>query len=296
MAVAYESVSTVGWTDLQGGGNLVITKPTGLAVGDYMVAHLSNIVGGSPNADGWNTPSGWSALTDSGEDGNSNSSMQITTFYKVADSSDVAASNFTFTKASADNAYSNGSIWRISGAGGISAAADTEIDDTTPSFTNSVTQDFADSLILFFVTSAFAGTGTNSVSGYSIANNDPSWTEAYDQNINETTGADRGCHAGAYASRSATGATGNSTCTLSQTQNTGGVIVVLSPIINVTTTMDGAGIVTLSSPEKSFTLDYIIPVDSAGTVTLSTPEPTISTSTKTAWTNETKPSTTWTNE
>jgi len=104
MAIAFESVSTGAFVDAT---SIVITKPTGLAEGDLMVAIL-----GSDETDGFNTPSGWTALesvTLSSPD-----TYSANVFYKVADAGDVAASDFTFSPP--DQAIIGGGILRISGA------------------------------------------------------------------------------------------------------------------------------------------------------------------------------------
>ena len=97
MAIVIESVST---------GVSPITKPTGLAVGDLMVAIVSQSYNVAfPSA---STPSGWTSET-SGFDPRAHG-----LFWKVADSSDVAASDFTF-KDSANN-HMTGALYRLSGA------------------------------------------------------------------------------------------------------------------------------------------------------------------------------------
>ena len=293
MAVAYESSSTTVWTDLQSGGNLVIPKPTGLTVGDYMVAHLSGVVGGSPNAAGWDTLAGWTSLVDRGNSSNLNSSESMVVFYKIADSGDVAATDFTFTKPSSDNAYNIGTIWRVSGATSIAATSADTTDDTTPNFTNTITPSFENSLILFLVTSADADTGVNSVSGYAITNNNPSWTELYDVNIDESTGADRGVHAGAYASRTQNTATGDSTCVLSKTQNNSGAMIVLSPVVSPTITPT---VLTVTASIQTPTVTGNATISpTVLTITATIQAPTINTPLPT-WSNQTKNNSTWNNQ
>jgi hypothetical protein len=71
---------------------ITITKPTGLAVGDLMVAVIGkddDVLINLPS--GWSSPAGLFYGTASGND------LYSRIFYKVADAADVAASNFTWT-------------------------------------------------------------------------------------------------------------------------------------------------------------------------------------------------------
>jgi hypothetical protein len=71
---------------------ITITKPTGLAVGDLMVAVIGkddDVLINLPS--GWSSPAGLWQGTSSGND------LYSRIFYKVADAADVAASNFTWT-------------------------------------------------------------------------------------------------------------------------------------------------------------------------------------------------------
>jgi hypothetical protein len=84
MAAVVESVST----NTMGTGG-VLTKPTGLAVGDTMIAILAS-AGGTNNIA---APGGWATVTSL----NTPTYTKSRVFSKTADSGDVAASNFTFT-------------------------------------------------------------------------------------------------------------------------------------------------------------------------------------------------------
>jgi hypothetical protein len=72
--------------------SVAITKPTGLAAGDYMLAWVS----AAADSTSMTAPSGWSSLTSQASDQANN--IPISTLYgKVANSTDAAAANFTFT-------------------------------------------------------------------------------------------------------------------------------------------------------------------------------------------------------
>lgn len=195
MAVAVASSSTA----YSGSGtSLVITKPTGLAVGDLMLAQIRNDDGGS----GITLPSGWSTLSST-----FNPFNFVYVHYKYADSGDVAASNFTWTLA--NSTISAGGILRITGAspligsavlaGGISNTA-------TPSIATGVTPTRADSLLVQFW--FYQSNANDSLGGYAIATSNPSWTEAYDVAME----ADAGMTC-AWAVRPQTTSTGAWSCT-----------------------------------------------------------------------------------
>ena len=104
MSVAWESAASDPATATSD-TSLVVTKPTGLAVGDLMLAF-----GGCADARTISHPGSWNAV---GND--SNGTLRVYVWTKVADSGDVAASDFTFT---ASGTFNNAivSIHRVSGA------------------------------------------------------------------------------------------------------------------------------------------------------------------------------------
>ncbi len=233
MAIVIESVSTAAYTT---GIPLGISKPTGLAVGELMVAHLAQAIGGSTNCDDWDTPSGWTSLITTANSVNSNSSAGIHVFYKIADSGDVATSEFFFTPEVTAGGLA-GAIYRISGANttGISAVSGTASNTTSPIFSNSVTPSDANSLLLFLLSNSDAGNTVGSVTGYSIGTDNPTWTEQYDI-VGDLSGDDRGIMSGASAIRSQATATGNSTCAITNfSQNSCGVMVVIPRLVSAPT-------------------------------------------------------------
>lgn len=66
--------------------SMVVTKPTGLAVGDLLLG-----IGQCVTSRTISAPGGWTVVA------NDSSTMRVYIWTKIADSSDVAASNFTFT-------------------------------------------------------------------------------------------------------------------------------------------------------------------------------------------------------
>jgi hypothetical protein len=91
-----------------------ISKPTGLQVGDLMIAHLFNDTGGLT---GVTAPSGFAVLD---SPATFCGGYEVGTWQKVADATDVAGSGFTFTKSGG---------W---GTNGIMMMAIRNVNQTTP--------------------------------------------------------------------------------------------------------------------------------------------------------------------
>lgn len=171
MAIAIASKASTTWTN---GGTVTITKPTGLAEGDLMIA----IIGGAPTVQ---TPSGWTAEI-----------QPITTlkvFSKIASSGDAAASNFTFdTDGAVSEDYIAGIIYRITDFGssveilGSKHGSDTTgVSDTTISISGATVPTYSTDTLLFMVFLAFAAGSVENLSGYSVTGiSNPTWTEDFD--------------------------------------------------------------------------------------------------------------------
>ena len=106
--VAVASTSTKAYAS---GSTITINKPTGLAVGDLMVAFVHKIDGDV----GTCTLTGWTAI-DSYDDTSATGDYMFS-LSKIADSADVAASNFTFTLG--ETKSTGGAILRITGFNNI---------------------------------------------------------------------------------------------------------------------------------------------------------------------------------
>jgi len=170
MAYAVPSTASTTWT---GAASVVITKPTGLAVGDLMVAVIASI---ATEVDGFGS---WTQRGQS-----SNSSAGVTLFEKIADAGDVAASNFTFTATGASEMA--GAIIRATG--NIPAPFDfgdgeednnNTPDITQPVFSLSDTPDFNGSLLVMGLM-AHGTDGVGTMSSYAINGTNPTWNEVCD--------------------------------------------------------------------------------------------------------------------
>lgn len=197
-----------------GSSDAIIPKPSGLAVGDLMIAYACDSTLSTGSGAVMSAPVGWTLIRQD----TPNASFTAASYYKVADAGDVAATNFTFqgTTGATGNGCA-GFIARITGhdpslflsaSNSNSGAAGTTV--TTSGITPSY-----NSLLLLCASGVKASAQT--VSGQAIANNNPSWTELFD-----TSGAgtnDRDSISLATASYPLTSATGNSTLTFAASMN-----------------------------------------------------------------------------
>ena len=186
--VAHQSTNNSGWTT---GTSSVVTKPTGLAVGDLMIGFFF-----VQSASTQTLPLGFTTLGTRGT---------LKLGYKFADSGDVAASDFTFTNAVSTRMFS--SISRITDAssftGSIVYNDGFQNSTATPSIAAEVTPAFtrANCLLMQFWNQ---DTGAGLTSNFAIATSNPTWSEAYD--VVDGTAYTM---AMGYASRPQTTATGN---------------------------------------------------------------------------------------
>lgn len=179
MAITVASISTLAFGS---SSSLVITKPTGLAVGDLMIAHIVvNTSGGSNQS--ITAPAGWTLINQAGATGSS-PFMKSFSFYIIATSTETAASDFTFTVINQTPVSSGGAILRITGHG-----ASTPIDTSTTGITadsasisfTGATPSFENSMLILLAAGNITG-GDATVSTYAVETSNPSWTEQYDYN------------------------------------------------------------------------------------------------------------------
>lgn len=225
MAIAVASQSAIATNS---GTTITITKPTGLAVGDLMIAH----VGASTSSGGigeWNQLSGWTRLSSANwYHTSANVGRKEGLQWKVADSSDVSASNFTFTYSTTGSLV--GAIFRITGQratteiilGSTSTSPDSFETSSPVAYACGVTPLVNDSLLMLFILTRNGGNFEN----YSIATSNPTWTEAYDSNS----------IACAYAIRPEITATGDMTISFSESDDVGNILqlIAISPAFGVT--------------------------------------------------------------
>lgn len=267
MAVA---VATVGGPDRNTASqDIVITKPTGTAVGDLLLAHMAR-QDNDQTSRTWSGPAGWTSAVDVQGNDTGASSSGLAVFWKVATSTETAASNFTFSVGTASDTLA-GAMYRITGAHGttpVSASSSGFVNnDETPTFTVTITP-HANSMIFLMVHHYAGGSTSKTTSGYAIVTSDPTWTEGYD-NHNSTSLT----LAGAYGLRAAATATGDATFTSSgdATTDCGLGIVAIRPPIDVTVSPSE---VTATSTVQTPTISggaTVEPSTVTGTSTVNTP-------------------------
>lgn len=195
MSVAVASTSTKAYAS---GSTITIDKPTGLAVGDLMVAYVHKIDGDV----GTCSLTGWTAI-DSYDDTGATGDYMFS-LYKIADSADVAASNFTFTLG--ETKVTGGAIVRITGFNYINpvntfAHGNDGTNNTNQLFSGGAITPSENGLIIMAI---FTDQDVT-MSAYFITNNDPTWAEIADFN----SGGSSGSFALAWAYRPELTDTGN---------------------------------------------------------------------------------------
>lgn len=272
--------------------SIVITKPTGLAVGDLMVAALAMHDSADANRT-FSTPSGWTLATNS-TTGQSTLRVRTAIFSKVADSSDAAASNFTFSL-SGSVGYVSGVLARITGqatpAINVSESdASNTASLTAYSATTALTPDtVTNSLILFNVAGTDSDADLDTVSGYATT---PSATYTELADIGIGNGLQHGI---AYADYDSNTQLTNRSATFGSDTN-----MQASSIVVIRGTIDGSGTTALLTvtPTEFSPAGRADTNGTADLVTASVEEydATGYANTVTQWTNQSSASTTWTNE
>lgn len=260
--------------------SITVTKPSGLAVGDLMIFHY----GYNDGVDTADTISGWTHEVNS-YGGSNKTGIQ----YKIADSGDVAASNFTvsFTGIVGNPLAGLLRITDYVSSGLLNENKDTGANsDNTLSM--AVTPSYPNSLILMFIHSSEGG----AISNYAIATDNPSWSEQYDIQNGSSSGL-----ACASATRTQTTSTGDSSFTSSSgsgTEDYFGILVAIETPASVTVSPTVVDITTsVQSPTVSGGATVSPTVVSA---TTSVVAPTVSFP-QDDWTNQSKSSAdTWTNQ
>jgi hypothetical protein len=161
MPVAFGSASTLTGAVRT---NSVLTKPTGLAAGDYIEIWLE-----VEDFTGTLTLAGWTRVDAQNNGGVEKESGYL--FYKIADSTDAAAASFTITHASA---WTTGWCARYSGVDNTTPQDATPVTNTGTTGTStalSVTSVTAGAMVIHHHVSYDAGTGFTPTAG---------WTERQD--------------------------------------------------------------------------------------------------------------------
>lgn len=266
MTIVVESVSTATFA----GNPIVITKPTGLAVGDLMIASVVAHQDGVGDTT-MTTPSGWTLIASNGI---TNSGAAI--FAKIATSGDVAASDFSFGNSSA--AFMAGSILRVTGANIVSLKSaiydSTGGDGTNPSFTSNITPDFNGALLVMLVL-GYGSDNTGTIGTYIVNGTNPTWTESLDTTRN--SGSADPIAGSAYALQAAAAAITSFGATFSQSKaSQTGILAVFNPITDVTATPDPVEVI-VTIPDVASVIGHVNLLPDPVPVVIEVAAPTVST-------------------
>lgn len=208
--VAYQSSQSD--TDSSPTALVVITKPVSLAVGDMMVAQISgsNTIG-NPTI---TPPSvGWTATI---PQANPNATDSYAMYTKIADASDVAATNFTFTidRGATGTSVGHGFIHRITGNDlTVAVVASNSGTGSNASALSSSGITPGNQCLFLILVGHITLAASRTISAYAVANSNPTWTERADATSLLAT-LNVGCAMATGPSSLAT-ASGNATATAS---------------------------------------------------------------------------------
>lgn len=270
---------------------VVLTKPTGLAVGELLVSILTSWdLSGGANSGTWSTLSGWTSATSN----TGTQSVVMSIQYKVATAGDVAAADFTFTHTTSE--YMRGTILRCSGNNAVDGGL-----GTTDSYNNNAASSTAfsrsitpytppenGSLVIMQTNGDTDSTAAYTTSGQTVVNT--SFTEAWDAAY--TSG---GVNATAYGIQSTAAEISVYSATFSSSMaRHHGQLAVFNPPVSA------SGSNTLVTTTTT-TFAQTGTCDTTGATTLATATAESLTqsgqgTTPTQWNHETKESTTWNND
>lgn len=212
MAIAVASYSATG-VDVS--TPLRITAPTGIALGDLLLCYVASLM---DNYTGIGAPAGWTRIVGVNPVG---SAECHALFYKIATSTEVAASYFDFTFS--DTCI--GVMLRITGADTTALSNFTTQNSSSSGVFNTadITPAAANSFFGFFCCNFSNG----SISGYAMATDNPTWTTVLD---NVGPMSDPYNRAGAaYAIRASANASGD----FSKNSNNynAGIFIAIPPVV-----------------------------------------------------------------
>lgn len=256
---------------------MVITTPSGTADGDLLIAQFQT----NNQAPTVTAPAGWT--TKDSDTTNANSYL----FYKIA-ASEGASYTFSISNAGGNQAVSGGIIALRNASQSSPFDQQSKNVDTTSDTTangTAVTPTISpESLLLAFVCSKSSAATT---SAYAVANNNPTWTEAWDQTATNTTS---GNIALAYASYNFITTTGAFTASMTASNVSTTYLCSIRPAsFNLT-----AGLSAIGTASASVSGAYSILPPAAASVTSLLDA--VITQAAALWTNVSKNVVTWINQ
>jgi len=281
MAIAVQSSSEL---DYASRTTITLTKPSGTVDGDLLIAVVTHGTDKSLST----VPSGWTqmATVTSVDTG-----LATFLYHKVA-SSEGASWDWVLNAST----FTAGAVLRVDGqkSSGFADQSNTDsvTNDESPTYDVTITPSNVESLLVYVIV---GDNGANaSATSYAVTTDDPSWTEHVDVN---STGR---LLTVASAVRTEDSATGNATVAITadgtDTIDTDAILANFLPDPDAIIPLDTVGDLTLSGNEITFKLDMNFDIDSAGDLTLSGNDITVNTQTKISYSNQSKSSSSWTNQ
>lgn len=287
MAIVVESTSNATATS---SATLTITKPTGLVVGDVLIAVICNF----DTTDTVQVPAGW---TDINSGACADGSQKV--LGKVADSSDVAASNFSFTTTGSSQIISGG-LMRVSGITNLfDGVFDNDTDNShvgsSISFSTTVSPVSNGALWIISTTTNDGDASNNDIYNYFATGSSVTFTELFTNTGARLMGAAYGVQATASAATAYGYDFGLDGSPQGGVDNHGAALTVLYEKVNGTgsnTLVEATAV----STTQTGTADTLGTVSDFAEATAVATEQTGRGDSPTQWTNEAGNTTTWTNE
>ena len=302
MALAVASTSTASTNNAN---NVVVTKPTGVQVGDLLLIAVPGLGNATATCSGFST-----AINDFADFSGGLQDLSLTLLYRIADSSDVSASNYTVDPNLGATDSGVVAMLRVTGwtSGNplFASAADSSSQDAASFTINptglSITRPGACLLLMLNLFGANNSPySTATFSGYSVTSGvaNPTWTEVIDTTF-QTSSGPTGSFALAYANTTDTSNITeflvNGATDAGGTDDTERILLcVLCEPVNSTTDLSHINVApTIHAPT-------VTQVHAAPDISHNAVVPTVNgiptrATAPTQWQNEDKPTTNWENE
>lgn len=302
MALVVESVSSVATSNAD---NLTITKPTGVVVGDLLVIMAMGEHDGNAGSTSKIDCTGFTKqLSPAGPPNNSNTDLNrgAVFLWRIADSTDVAASNYTITLPGTETLGIAG-MFRISGwtSGNPVYASSAPLSLTNSGL--SLTRPSPSLLLMLNGIKEDSQTYSFSAQSITSGGSNPTWTEVVDASIsvNQTSDTRSISTVISYANDSNTSAITAYSVTQTSTGGASGTPSPISILAVICEPINATGTNALLEVQPAVFPANVLEVGGTGTNALLEVSPEMfnqngNATTPTVWTNEAQATTEWTNE
>lgn len=303
MALVVESTSSASASNAT---DVTVTKPSGVEVGDLLLI----LSGDTDNfTDNLPTSTGFTRIANKSQGVSDGATVVILS--RIADSSDVSASNYTVDYPGGTTSAGIAGMMRVSGWNTgdplYASASDGGLEDSASINTgaSSLTITPPNQQLLLLITSFNSYSGTKSSAtfdGYTVtsADSNPSWTEVFDTQVSLFSNANNFAMSAAYAIRTDTSTITAYDLDIS-TDTSGDADYFASLLAVIVAPLDQTGTNALLEVSPTTFSNTAVEVGTAGTNALLEVSPTIPTQSGSAtspssWTDESRGSTTWVDE